>query len=137
MRRARPPTGALEMAVLLTLESPRWRLEIAGPVRDLPAFLPAPIDSVMRLQGKADLHIMSRDNGKLTASSADSRTAPLFFENTAYNCYLTSPSGEASLDLPPGASLRHRAGAFAHHALSFGNDVGWAELAVRDGREVV
>jgi len=33
--------------------------------------------------------------------------------------------------------MRHRAGAFTHHALSFGNDVGWAELAVRDGRDVV
>jgi predicted component of viral defense system (DUF524 family) len=124
------------MAVLLTLESKRWRLEIAGPLRNLPAFLPAPI-SVMKLEGSAELQVASRDSGELTPASADCQTAPLFFENAAYDCYLTSQSGEASLDLPPGVSLRHRTGTFTHHALSFGNDVGWAELTVRDGGETV
>ena len=33
--------------------------------------------------------------------------------------------------------MRHRRGTFTHHTLSFANDVGWAELAVRDGNDVV
>ena len=124
------------MAVLLTLESKRWRLEITGQARDLPAFL-APPDTAMTLQGEAELRVASGDGGDPRTTSSDARIAPLFFENTAYDCYLTSDSGEASLELPPGASLRHQRGVFTHHALSFGNDVGWAELAVRDGRDVV
>ena len=124
------------MAVLLTLESKRWRLEITGKARDLPAFL-APPDTAMTLQGEAELRVASGDSGEPRTTSSDARIAPLFFENTAYDCYLTSDSGEASLELPPGASLRHHRGAFTHHALSFGNDVGWAELAVRDGHDVV
>ena len=125
------------MAVLLALESERWRLEVIGPVRELPAFLAAP-DSVMELQGEAELRVASGNGGELSLASAESRVAPLFFENTAYDCYLTSESGEeASLELPPGARLRHRRGAFTHHAISFGNDVGWSELAIRDAREIV
>ena len=124
------------MAVLLTLESKRWRLEITGKARDLPAFL-APPDTAMTLRGEAELRVASGDGGEPRTTSSDARIAPLFFENTAYDCYLTSDSGEASLELPPGASLRHQRGAFTHHALSFENDVGWADLAVRDGRDVV
>lgn len=136
MKRVLPHTGAPEpMAVLLALDSERWRLEIAGPLRDLPEFLP-PTDSVLKLQGSAGLSVISREHGELIPSPVNTRTAPLFFENTAYDCYLTSSSGEASLDLPPGASLRHRTGNFTHHALSFGNDVGWAELTVRDCGEI-
>jgi predicted component of viral defense system (DUF524 family) len=123
------------MAVLLALGSKRWQLEIAGPFCALPAFLPA-VDSLITVQGAAELRIARGTNAELSPPP-DFRTAPLFFENTTYDCYLTSESGDATLDLPPGASLRHRTGAFTHHALSFGNDVGWAELAVRDKDEIV
>lgn len=112
-------------------------MEVAGPLRDLPAFLPLP-DSVMALQGTAELQIVDRETGALAQPSYDDcSTAPIFFENTVYDCYLTSESGETLVELPPGASLRHRTGAFTHHAISFGNDVGWAELTVRDADELV
>lgn len=91
----------------------------------------------MRRDGAAALHVISRDSEELVALEAGIGTAPLFFENTAYDCYLTSHSGQTALDLPPGASVRHRTGALSHHTLSFGNDVGWAELTVRDGDERV
>jgi predicted component of viral defense system (DUF524 family) len=125
------------MAILLVLQSNRWRLEVAGPLRDLPAFLPLP-DSLVALQGAAEMQIADRQNGGLiSATPVNCTTTPLFFENTVYDCYLTSQSGETSLNLPPGATLRHRTGAFTHHAISFGNDVGWAELTVRDAGEIV
>jgi predicted component of viral defense system (DUF524 family) len=125
------------MPVLLALQSNRWRLEVAGPLRDLPAFLPLP-DSIVALQGAAAMQIADRENeGLISATSVTCTTTPLFFENTIYDCYLTSQSGETDLELPPGASLRHRTGAFTHHAISFGNDVGWADLTVRDAGEVV
>jgi predicted component of viral defense system (DUF524 family) len=124
------------MAVLLTLASKRWQLEITGPLCALPAFLPAPIDSLIGIEGAAELRIARGPNGELSPPP-DCRTAPLFFENATYDCYLTSESGDAVLELPPGASLRHRTGVFTHHALSFGNDVGWAQLAVRDKDDVV
>lgn len=125
------------MPVLLVLESKRWRLELAGPVRELPTFLTTPVDSVTSLNGDATLRMLSREEGELAAAAPQTRMAPLFFENTTYDCYLTSQFGDVLLGLPPGATLRHRTGAFTHHALSFGNDVGWAELTVRDSTEIV
>jgi predicted component of viral defense system (DUF524 family) len=121
----------------MALQSTRWRLEIAGTPRDVPSFLPTAIDSSATLQGAAELYVADKKGVLTVAPSADCKTAPLFFENTVYDCYLTSQSGDTMLQLPPGASLRHRAGAFTHHAISFGNDVGWAELTVRDAGEVV
>src|SRR5262249_29569353 len=125
------------MPALLALDSGRWRLEIAGPLRELPPFLPVPTDSVISCDGNAQLKILSRDTGELTPRPPASLNAPLFFENTGYDCYLQSQSGQASLRLPPGAIERHHTGTVAHFAISFGNDVGYVELAVQYGSEVI
>lgn len=125
------------MAVLLVLESPRWRLEIAGPLRALPSFLPVPTNSVIRINGTGELRVISRETDALAVLEAGMGSSPLFFENTAYDCYLTSHTGQTALELPSGATVRHKVGAFSHHALSFGNDVGWAQVTVRDGNETV
>lgn len=124
------------MAVLLALESKQWRLEITGKARELPSFLDPP-DTTLQLRGEASLCVASGDRGELRTILSDTPLKPLFFENTTYDCYLTSNSGESSIELPPGASLRHKSGSFTHHALSFRNDVGWTELAVREGRDIV
>ena len=42
------------MAVLLSLQSKQWRLEIAGPLAELPPFVPAPVDSVIAVEGPAN-----------------------------------------------------------------------------------
>ena len=125
------------MAPLLALESDGWRLELAGPSRVLPEFLPVP-ESIIRLKGDAKLYVASSDGRNLHLVSNESGIPPLLFENTTYDCYLNSTAGEdVVLKLPPGASLRHRRGAFSHHVISFGNDIGWAELSVEDGRGTV
>jgi len=83
------------MAILLTLNTDRWRLEIAGQMRELPAFLPALVDSLAAVAGTAELQLLDRGTGMLVPVASVSQTPPLFFENTVYDCYLTSSSGEA------------------------------------------
>ena len=125
------------MAPLLAIESDRWRFELAGPLRALPDFIPVP-ESVIRLSGDAELSVASKGARSLHVIPNESAISPLLFENTTYDCYLTSASGEVVvLELPPGASMRHRRGAFSHYVISFGNDVGWAELSVRDSCRTV
>lgn len=120
------------MVPILTLESDRWKLELTGPSRELPDFLPVP-KSHFRVTGDAELRVASGGGRKLHLVSSETRVLPLLFENTTYDCYLKSTLGEdVALDLSPAARLRHKEGAFSHHVISFGNDVGWAELAVAD-----
>ncbi len=122
------------MALLLVLDSSRWRLEVAGPLRELPPFLTVP-DSVVHLKGEAKLRVASKDGSNLHRAPHKSRVTPIFFENTTYDCYLTSRTRESAVLEPPlGASLRLRRGEFSHYRLAFGNDVGWAELAVTDSQ---
>ena len=123
------------MPVLLEIARDRWRLELAGPTRELPSFLPS-AGSVLTLQGDAEIHVLGGIAGRGSSGGSDFPTGPLLFENTSYDCYLVSESDSVALELPPGAGRLRRGGKFSHYTLSFGNDVGWAELAVRDGEKV-
>ena len=123
------------MPVIMELVAGGWRLELAGPMRDLPSFLPVP-ESVLILEGDAEIRVAGGVAGGYFQGDRKVSTGPLFFENTAYDCYLVSDHDGIALDLPPGAGRLRRGGRFSHYTMSFGNDVGWAELAVRDGSEV-
>ena len=124
------------MPVLLELAADRWRLEISGPARELPPFLPA-AESELTLQGDAEIRLSEGSGGWGSPDGTRISAQPILFENTSYDCYLVADSDGITLDLPPGAGRLRRSGEFSHYNLSFGNDVGWAELAVRDGSEVV
>jgi predicted component of viral defense system (DUF524 family) len=124
------------MALLLSIESLQWRLEIAGPRRRMAPFLP-PVETQVTFDGEGQLSVFSEDDCNLQKIEPDASIRPLFFENTVYDCYLTSHSSDVSLYPPPGSTLRHRTGTLTHHALSFGNDVGWAELIITEQTRAV
>lgn len=125
------------MVPILVLETKHWRVELAGKFRKLPDFLPVP-ESLICLRGDAELRVSSGEDRALRLVSDGSYIPPLFFENTIYDCYLNSTSGEdVSLELPLGASLHYQKGEFSHYVISFGNDVGWAELSVSDSDSTV
>ena len=87
------------MPVLLELETDRWRLELAGPKRELPSILPA-VGSVLTLQGDAQIRVAGEIAGPGTWEGTDFPIRPLLFENTSYDCYLVSKSDGITLELP-------------------------------------
>ena len=123
------------MPVLLELATDRWRLELAGPERELPAHLPG-ASSVLTVQGDAEVRLREGIWAKGSSEGTAISVSPIFFENTAYDCYLVSACEGIKLELPPGAGRLRRGGEFSHYSVFFGNDVGWAELSVKDGAEV-
>ena len=56
------------MTTLLTLESDHWRLELAGPLRGRPDFLPVP-ESRICLIGDAKLCVASSDDHNMHLAS--------------------------------------------------------------------
>ena len=116
---------------LLLIRTPTWTLEITGPVKSLPDFLPASQAELM-VSGSSDLEVeaFDRADGRLLAVAAQGTIPPILFENTDYNFYLETHDPENRLQLAQGGTQRLRRTGFEHHTLNFRNDVGLTNMRV-------
>ena len=117
------------MPTLLAVRAASWTLEISGPAKVLPSFLPS-IDTSSRIVGrKLEVWVWESAMRKLVELDSSERHAPLFFENTTYNFYLFSES-DHQLVLPRSTPEPLRRPGFEHYTINFQNDVGFFDISV-------
>lgn len=131
------------MSLLLRAEGAHWTLEISGALPDLPTFIsPTPPSRIVAhgdvaLFAKADAGKASRSRtsaeGDELVVSIESQQdiQPLFFEAVDYDIHF-EPKLDAvcSLTLPAGSELRRKKKGIEHHAINFGNNVGFFDVKI-------
>lgn len=121
------------MPLLLQASGPGWKLEIIGKRPELPPFISSAPQSAILAEG---VDAMERHNVKsngLLPFEAGDLIEPLFFESVAYDIHFEKIDPSAKLVLPPGAEARRVRADSEHHLLNFGNNVGFAEIAIATG----
>lgn len=117
------------MPTLLQAEGLGWKIEIIGKLPDLPPFiLAAPQTSIM-IEGAASVEVFDRTTKAMRLVSSGEVIEPLFFEAVAYDIHFERTDASARLALPLGADLRRKRPDSEHHALNFGNNVGFADIS--------
>ena len=120
------------MPLLLEAHSSRWKLEISGPVRELPGYLPA-VSTTVEVDADAPPVLRAwklSPSSRLETVQPGAPLPPVFFENTDYHLYFTAENDGTRLHLPPAARLIHRSGTLSHYAINFRNDVGYVEIGI-------
>lgn len=118
------------MATLLLAEGPGWKIEIIGKLPDLPPFITATPQTAIVIQGSALVEVFDRATRTLQPAPSGLTIEPLFFEAVAYDIHFEKTDPTAKLILPVGSEARRVRAGSEHHILNFGNNVGFADLAV-------
>lgn len=121
------------MPLLLQASGPGWKLEIIGKRPELPSFISnVPESTIIAVGVDAMKRHDAKSNGLLPVEAGD-LIEPLFFEAVAYDIHFEKIDPSARLYLPPGAEARRVRVDSEHHLLNFGNNVGFADLAIATG----
>lgn len=121
------------MPLLLQASGPGWKLEIIGKRPELPPFISnAPESAIIAVGVDAMERHDAKSNGLVPVAAGD-LIEPLFFEAMAYDIYFEKLDPSAKLVLPPGAEARRVRADSEHHLLNFGNNVGFADIAIATG----
>lgn len=116
---------------LVRIVTPSWSLEIVGPVKALPAFLPpAPAEFTLTGAAGAEVEVFDRAHNRLLPALPGVPVSPVLFENTDYDFYLEATDPATRLRLPASGTLRRRHNNHEHHTLNFRNEVGLTDLLV-------
>jgi predicted component of viral defense system (DUF524 family) len=116
--------------LLLQVSGAGWKLEIIGKRPELPAFICSNPESAIFAAG---IHVMERHDAKtnrMVLVVPGELIEPLFFEAVAYDIHFEKLDQTATLTLPPGAEARRVRADSEHHHLNFGNNVGFADIAI-------
>lgn len=122
------------MPLLLQAAGAGWKLEIIGKLPELPTFIPIAPESAIVVMGAASFETLDAKTGQMRAMSSGQLMEPLFFEAVAYDIHFERTDPTATLTLPPGAEARRVRKDNEHHLLNFGNNVGFADLAISTSR---
>lgn len=121
------------MPLLLQASGEGWKLEIIGKRPELPTFISsAPESSIIAVGVDAMKRHDAKSNHMLPVMAGD-LIEPLFFEAVAYDIHFEKLDPTATLTLPPGAEARRVRVDSEHHHLNFGNNVGFADIAITTG----
>jgi predicted component of viral defense system (DUF524 family) len=119
------------VAPLLQATGPGWKLEFVGNLPTLPPFLELIPDTAVEATNVVSLECYDRRAGGPMPVSSGERIEPIFFEAVSYDVHFEKTDPNATLSLPAGAELRRSKGSSEHYVIDFGNNVGFAEFAVR------
>lgn len=116
------------MPTLLQAEGPGWKIEIIGKLPDLPPFISVTPQTSIIIEGAASVEVFDRATKAMRLVASSDLIEPLFFEAVAYDIHFEKTYSSAELTLPLGAELRRKRPDSEHHALNFGNNVGFADI---------
>lgn len=116
---------------LLRIITPAWSLEIVGPVKATPDFLPASLaEFALSGPATAEIEVFDRALNQLVSVPSTGLVPPVLFENADYDFYLEATDPASRLRLASSGTLRRHHGTTEHHALNFHNDVGLTDIQV-------
>src|SRR6187549_3117800 len=96
------------MPAILRIVTNHWSLEIGGHIPSLPAHIPRPIDTTIKIVSTtASAEVWNRAAGGLVAYAPGQQSEPLFFENVTYDIYLTSTAAAVEPQFGFQTELRH------------------------------
>ncbi|CAM8668293.1 COG1700 Uncharacterized conserved protein [Comamonadaceae bacterium] len=121
------------MPLLLQASGAGWRLEIIGKRPELPAFISNAPESAIIAVGVDAMERHDAKSNRMLPVAAGDLIEPLFFEAVAYDIHFEKLDPSATLALPPGAEARRVRADSEHHHLNFGNNVGFADIAIKTG----
>ena len=121
------------MPLLLQASGEGWNLEIIGKRPELPAFISNVTESAIITVGVVCMERHDAKSNRMLPVEAGDLIEPLFFEAVAYDIHFEKLDPSATLILPPGAEARRVRADSEHHHLNFGNNVGFADIAIKTG----
>jgi len=110
-----------------------WKLEIIGKRPELPAFISSAPESVIIAVGVDAMERHDAKSNSMVPVKAGDLIEPLFFEAVAYDIHFEKLDPSATLTLPAAAEARRVRTGSEHHHLNFGNNVGFADIAITTG----
>lgn len=124
------------MPLLLQASGVGWKLEIIGKRPELPAFISNAPDSAIIAVGVDTIERHDAKSNRMLPVASGDLIEPLFFEAVAYDIHFEKIDPSVTLILPPGAEARRVRSDSEHHHLNFGNNVGFADIAIKTGSEM-
>jgi len=122
------------MLTLLQIECVEWSLQISGRLKTLPSQPDPAVTTSIEIEGALSLDSKVRQTGRLMDYCSGAPIQPVFFENVAYDVYLTVKSGSVVSRIGPQAEFRNEiVGAnqkTLHFQMAFPNLVGSSDLSV-------
>lgn len=119
------------MPLLLRASGPGWSVEIVGKRPPLPPFIACIPNTTIEITGcvnAIEVHDPVRDC--LEPVFSGQSILPFLFEAVGYDIYFERLDPSISINLPPGAELRHLRQSTAHYFVDFGQNVGFFDLSV-------
>ncbi len=119
------------MPLLLQASGAGWKIEIIGNRPELPAFISNAPEAAIIAVGVDAMERHDAKSNRMLPVAAGDLIEPLFFEAVAYDIHFEKLDPSATLILPPGAEARRVRAGSEHHHLNFGNNVGFADIAIK------
>jgi predicted component of viral defense system (DUF524 family) len=117
--------------LLLQASGAGWKIEIIGNRPELPAFISNAPEAAIIAVGVDAMERHDAKSNRMLPVAAGDLIEPLFFEAVAYDIHFEKLDPSATLILPPGAEARRVRAGSEHHHLNFGNNVGFADIAIK------
>ena len=118
------------MSTLFQAEGVGWRLEIIGELPELPPFLTTIPNSSIEATGVTQMARIDTSSKSLRPIDSGKPMEPLFYEAVGYDIHFEKDDPSATISLPAGSDPRRIRTTTEHHFLNFGNNVGFADIAI-------